>query len=198
MAMRMFRFRLRLTTLLVGMVFIGLILALLAQKRTYELRVRALDTQLGDHISKESALKGMSGILSDRGIDILKQSTDAELLQVFRASNSLPSNSSSGSVVMPAGVHLGEAVALRMACVLLDYRNYRYIGAGDMPDPQFGLRYRGGSATLDVLVDAIAGATDQHFWIEIRDESGKVVHTAGPHCMDDPDLQKLAASLRSH
>jgi len=98
-------------------------------------------------------------------------------------------------VIAPTGTYLGEAVALRMACVLLDYRNYRHIGAGDMPDPQFGLRFSGRSATLDVLVDAIAGAKDQHFWSEIRDASGKVIHTAGPHCMDDPELRKLARSI---
>lgn len=193
----MLRPRFRLPTLLIGMVFVGLVLALVAQKRVGEFRARGLNLQMRDLSTKKYALEGMSSFLTDRGIDILKQSSDAELLQVFRPSQSRPTNSFSVSLVAPTGVMLGEAVARRMACVLMDYRNYRYVGADDMPDPQFGLRYRGGVATLDVLVDSIPGATDQHLWIEIRDASGMVVHQAGPHCMDDLQLQKLAGSILS-
>src|SRR5262249_33263516 len=97
--MQLLRPRLRLTTILIWMVFIGLILALVAQTRMAERRERALKLQLAASLSNQFAQEGMSRILCDLGIDILKQSSGVELLRVSKRTRSHPNGNFVESVV---------------------------------------------------------------------------------------------------
>jgi hypothetical protein len=192
--------RLRLTTILIWVAFIGLILALVAQNRLAERRERALKMQLAASLSNQFAQAEMSRILSDLGIDILKQTSGVELLRVFKRTGSHPNGNFLETVVTPTSVCLDDGIALRAACVLLDHRNYGYINADDDSDPQVGLRFSRGSSSLDILISlegSHPGSPHQDLWIKIHNHSGELVHASGPTCMSDPDLQKLAEVLLS-
>jgi hypothetical protein len=179
---------------------IGLTLALVAQYRMAERRDRALKLRLATSLSNQFAQEGMNRILSDLGIDILKQSSSVELLRVSKRARRLPEGNSVESVVTPTGIALEEGVALRAACVLLDHRNFGYVNADDLSDPQVGLRVRRGPSSLDILI-SLEGSeptrSHQDVWIEIHDEVGRLVHTAGPICLSDPAFQKLTEELLS-
>lgn len=195
----MLRPRIRLKSLLLAMTFLACALTLVAANRLAESRERDLRMRLAVSRARGSALEGMSSLLSDRGIDILRHSTDAELLRVSRGSANGVFIGAAHDVVTPTGVMLGEPFALRMACVLLDYRNYMYIDPDDLPEPKFGLRFRDGSMTLDVLMETNKGSSHQDVWIRIHNQDGELVHSSGSawKCMNDPELQKLAESILS-
>lgn len=194
----MLRPQLRLTTMLFWVAFIGLVLALVAQARIAGRRERALKVQLARSLSNQFAQEGMNRILSDHAIDILKQSSAVELLRVSKEIRTLPNGDTAEFMGAPTGIFLDEGIALRTACSLLDHRNYGHINANDDSDPQVGLRFRGGSASLDILISLEGpqtGSPHQDVWIRIFDRFDKLVHAAGPSCMSDPDLQKLAEVL---
>ncbi len=196
--MQLPRPRLRLTTITTWCVVIALAFALIAQQRTAERRERALRARLAQSLRNQYSQEGMQRILSDLGIDILKQSSSVELLRVSRQTRSHPEGNSVESVVIPTGVALEDGVALRAACVLLDHRNFGFINADDLSDPQVGLRVKRDRSSLDILI-SLEGSSPtsphQDIWIEIHDDEGKLVHSAGPTCMDDPALQKLTEAL---
>lgn len=186
----------RLTSLMVWMVFIAFILALFARVTLAALRESTLWQQLGESWPKESTLKPMAYFLSDDGIDILKRATDVELLRVSRYSDE--------NEVVPTGLMLGEAMALRVACVLMDHRCYRpgrwepFSTDWAPPSPTLiGLRFRGENLILDVLVESGGSGRDlREVWFEIHDEARKTVHSTGwPILMQNPELQRLAEPL---
>ena len=195
----MFRPRVSLKNLTIGLAFLACALALFGVNRLAESRERDLRMRLAESRSREVALERMSSILSDRGIDVLRQASDAELLRVSAGSGGGEFVDPAQAVVTPTGVMLGEVVARRMACVLLDYRNYTHLDFDDLPEPRFGLRLRGGSSMLDVLMEASPGSAHQDIWIRVQDQSGKTLHSSGSNwkCMNDPELQKLAESILS-
>lgn len=181
-------------------VVITLALALVARHTTAERRERVLKARLAQSLGSQFAQEGMNRILSDLGIDILKQSSGVELLRVSKKTGSHPEGHSDESAVTPTGVTLEDGVALRAACVLLDHRNFGYVNADDLSDPQVGLRVKRGSSSLDILI-SLEGSSPtrphQDVWIEIHDEKGELVHSSGPICLSDPTLQNLAEALLS-
>ncbi|WP_165070470.1 hypothetical protein [Paludisphaera rhizosphaerae] len=178
---------------MIGLAFIACALTLLGVNRLAESRERDLRMQVAESRSRKLALEGMTSLLSDRGIDILMQAPDAELLKVCQGRSE---DGTALNLVTPTGVMLGEAVSRRMTCVLLDYRNYRSINADDLPEPGFGLRLRSGFGTVDVLMDASEGSSHQNVWIN-RTRDGELMHASGWRCMNDPELQKLVESILS-
>jgi hypothetical protein len=188
----------RLSTIMTWSAVIALVLALVAQQRAAERRDRALKVQLGQSLSNRFSQEGMNRILSDLGIDILKHASGVELLRVSKRTRSRPDGNPVESVVTPTGVALEDGVALRAACVLLDHRNFGYVNADDLSDPQVGLRVKRGPSSLDILI-SLEGSTPtrphQDVWIEVHGEGGELVHSAGPICLFDPALQKLTEAL---
>ena len=194
----MLRPRLRLTAVLTAMVFIGLVLALVVQMRMAERRERTLKGRLAASLPYQFALEGMSRLLGDVAIDILKQPSGVESLRISRGTEAPRAGNFVESVGVPTGVLLDDGIALTTACALLDHRNYGAIDPDDLSEPQVGLRFKRGSAVLDVLISlegSRPGAPRQDVWIKVYDPSGKVMHAAGPKCMSDPDLQRAAESL---
>lgn len=181
-------------------VVITLALALVARHTTAERRERVMKVRLAQSLRSQFAQEGMNRLLSDLGIDLLKESSGVELLRVSKRTGSHPEGNSVERVVTPTGVALEDGVALRAACVLLDHRNFGYVNADDLSDPQVGLRVKRGSSSLDILI-SLEGSSPtrphQDVWIEIHGEGEKLVHSAGPICLSDPALQKLAESLFS-
>jgi hypothetical protein len=196
--MQRLRFRLRLTAILTWSAVIALALALITQQRTAERRYQALKIRLAQSLPYQFAQEGMSHMLSDLGIDILKQSSGVELLRVSRRTQ--PDGISYNYVVIPTGMALEDGVALRAASVLLDHRNFGHINGDDLSDPQIGLRVKRGPSSLDILI-SLEGSSPtnphQDVWIEIHGEGGEMVHSAGPICLSDPALQKLTKELLS-
>jgi hypothetical protein len=181
-------------------VVLALVLALIAQQRGAERRDRALKVRLAQSLSNRFAQEGMDRILSDIGIDILKYASGVELLRVSKRTVSNPEGTSIESVVTPSGVALNEGVALRAACALLDHRNFGHVNGDDLSDPQVGLRVKRDRSALDILISlegSSPSSPHQDVWIQIHDEGGKLVHTAGPMCLHDPAFQKLAEELSS-
>jgi len=79
-AASMFRPRVSLKNLMIGLAFLACALALFGVNRLAESRERDLRMRLAESRSREFALKGMSSLLTDRGIDVLRQASDVELL----------------------------------------------------------------------------------------------------------------------
>ncbi len=89
---------------------------------------------------------------------------------------------------------LDASVTRRLAGELLDPQNYIYIGADDLPDPEFGVRLRRGMESLDVLFSLSPGHLD--VWAFQRDERGKVVHgNQGSICFGGDALEKIVSGI---
>ena len=181
-------------------IVITLALALVARHTTAERRERVMKARLAQSLRSQFAQEGMNRILTDLGIDILKQSSGVELLRVSKRTGGHPEGNFVETVVTPTGVVLEDGITLRAACVLLDHRNFGYINGDDLSDPQVGLRVKRGSSSLDILI-SLEGSSrtwpHQDVWIEIHGDGGELVHSAGPICLSDPTLQNLAQALLS-
>ena len=121
----------------------------------------------------------MREFLGDLGIVIARCATEAEVLRVTGPFRLLPTGSSTTGVtgyypVAPDGNVLDAAVTRRLAAELLDPQNYIYVGADDLPDPEFGVRLKRGMESLDILFSLRSGHLD--VWAFQRDERGEVVH----------------------
>jgi hypothetical protein len=120
----------------------------------------------------------MRGFLGDMGIVIARGATRAEVLRVTGRFQLVPPGSPITGVtgyfpVAPDGSVLDAAVTRRLVGELLDPQNYIYVGADDLPDPEFGVRLRRGMESLDVLFSLSSGHLD--VWAFQRDERGDVV-----------------------
>jgi hypothetical protein len=189
--------RWKISTLLVAMVMIALVLALVAQQNAADRKERALRARFGQLLHEQYAREGINHLLGDLGLDILKESSSVELLHIARPISKSLLPRVEGSAVT-TGMVLEPEIAYRAVCSLLDPRNHGFVNAGDDPDPQIGLRFRKDHSTLDILISlegSRPGSPHQDVWVEIHDETGKPVHFAGPHCMNDPIFQKLAEAL---
>ncbi|WP_165070464.1 hypothetical protein [Paludisphaera rhizosphaerae] len=173
---------------MIAMMFIAFLLALADQMSSAELTESALRKEAWNFRPKDITLEFMVQVLGDRGIDVLKQATDVELLRVTRGSEE--------DKVVPTGVMLGEAVALRTASLLMDHRNY--LGAHHHPvldDASLrlvGLRFRNGSSILDVVTE-VGGVW---FRFALHDQAGRKVQSSGGlQLMTDPELVELSMWL---
>jgi hypothetical protein len=191
--MRWPKFRLRISTLLTGTAVLALVFGLIAQNLAADRRERALKMRLQQSIRNHKAQERINHLLSDRGIDILKQASGVELLRIAPPAQTTGGDVVDG-VVSATGVDLEPGFALRAATVLLDHRNFAYTNADDLPDPRVGLRVKSGASSLDILIDA-TGSSHQDVWITIHDEAGNQVHYAGPACLNDPVLKQLFDDL---
>lgn len=187
--------RMRLTTFLFWVFLIGLILGLAIQLEVVRRREQAANAQVMSMLRGRVAQIVMAQVLGDQAIDILKQSTGAELLRVPKSKDGrLPDVSDFQST----GIPVEDGLSFRVACSLLDHRNFGYTNSDDDPVPQVGLRFRRGAACLDLFFSS-EGSTPasphQDVWIKVNDPAGNVVHRFGRICMYDPDLQKLVEVL---
>ena len=188
--------RFRLATLMLWGISFAFVLALIAQDRAASRREQALKTRLAQALRNQYAQEGMNRFLTDPGIDILKGASGVELLWVPSAAQ-LRKTGQDG--VIPSGQYLPDGIASRLVGVLLDHRNYGYLGTFDDPIPQFGLRFKRGEESLDILISLENSRPNSHqdVWVNIRDKSGKVVHYAGPNCWHDAAFQSLVGELRA-
>ncbi|WP_165070467.1 hypothetical protein [Paludisphaera rhizosphaerae] len=181
---------------MIAMVFIAFSLALFNQVRSAAFREAALEQQLRESRSGAFTLEVMHLLLSDRGIEILKQASDVEVLRVSWLPDEYDVE------VAPTGVMLGEAMAAKVACALMDHRNYRpghrepFMDSSPPPPPLVGLRFRRGGI-LDVLVEPGFSETALgEVRFKIYDQEGKIVHSyESPIDICNPELQRVIKRL---
>jgi hypothetical protein len=179
-------------------VFIGLVLALVAQHRAAVRREQTLKAEWAQDRHYRYARESIDQLIGDLGVVILESPTGIELLRVTHAAKASPGGGWGDPVATATGKELDPEAALRVARALLDRRNHGFLNASDDSDPQVGLRVKRGRDSVDVLISlegSSKASPHQDVWIEVHDGDGKRIHAGGPMCFGDPDLQKLAEEL---
>jgi hypothetical protein len=161
----------------------------IVQQRMASDRIRALQSELVFARNAIIAHKKMRELLGDDGMCAIKTATSVELLRVDRG-DEFPRT--------PTGIYLDNSVAEAIGSILLDSNNYSHLDADDMPEPQFGLRFRNGELFIDILV-CLGGAIEYepHFDIFaiINDTSG-IQRYRGQKCLYSKPLCNILANLK--
>ena len=178
MAMKLSRvqFTVRLAMAIVAVV--AIVVAFVLQQERSARQEAEFKEQLAIAKARAGGHERMRGFLGDMGIVIARGATEAEVLRVTGPFRSLPTGSAPTKIagyypVAPDGNVLNAVVTRRLAGQVLEPQNYVYVGADDLPDPEFGVRLKRGLESLDVLFSLRSGHLD--VWAFQRDERGEVV-----------------------
>ncbi|WP_020467579.1 hypothetical protein [Singulisphaera acidiphila] len=175
-------------SLLVLIVFLALVLALVVQQHRAAVRIHSLRSELVEAQAILTAYERMHGLLGDRGIHILKTATRVEILCVGQGA---------GYPRTPTGVDLDKAATDQLSQAILDIDNYSHLDSDDMPVPQAGFRFRGGNASLDILVSLEGSNVNSphvDLFVFINNEDGASEYR-GHACMYSKPLNDLLVSV---
>lgn len=175
-------------TLISIIVVSALILVIVREHRRESVRIAKL--RLESYKSKER-LRGsriMQDFLGEEGIRILRSPVNVEVLGVGRGPD---------YPCTLTGVALDDEVANALCASLLDYRNYAFLDADDMPEPQTGFRFRNGSESIDILV-SLEGSNENSPHIDIFailiDSDGRQKYK-GSKCMYSESMRNILFPL---
>ena len=193
--MRVPRVRFTLLGMIAAVAFIALVCGLFFQQSRQALREAELKKQLALAKALTTGHERMRESLGDMGILIARNAIEAEKLSVTGKYQPLSEVSPPASLrgcypVTPSGEMFDATFTRRLTGELLDPHNYMYIGASDLPEPEFGVRLRRGEESLDVLFSLSSRHLD--VWTFLRDERGEIIQgNYGWLCFPGDALEQL-------
>lgn len=181
---------------MVSLAILALVLALIVQSERAAEREKRLRTAMIQAKSKAYADEKMRCFLGDLGIVILKDVTKIGLLRIGDPKEPVQSHART-----PTGKVFGKPFAGRIGRIFLDTKNYRFLDASDMPDPEIGLRISRGEDSIDLLFSLKPSGPSgghQDVWAFVHAERGDVFKVNGSQtCFYDPGLEKLLEELKA-
>lgn len=146
-------------------------------------RIRSLRSELLMTKIKLNAYERMRGFLGDDGFCVLRSATHVELLRVERGKD-FPRR--------PAGVDVEKTVIGKLGEILSNEENYSDLDSDDLPEPQFGFRFRNGHSMFDILVSVNGNETSRHtdLFVFSHDNLGNEKYH-GQKCMYSKALHQL-------
>jgi hypothetical protein len=193
--MKLPRIRFTMREVMLAVALTAAVVAVFLQRERFARRETELKKRLVIARELPRGYEGMRALLGDMGIVIARSATKAEVLRVtgpyqVLTSRPPPVGAHGYYPVSLTGEMLDATLTRRLACELLEPRNYIYIGSSDLPEPKFGVRMWRGKESLDVLFNLDPGHID--VWAFLRDERGELIHgDDGWICFGGDTLERL-------
>lgn len=216
--------RLRFRTLLVGVAFWALVLALVAEHRRHteqEAVLAARDSERQElyqelmaeqnEFHKATLARTKMGF-GEVTLAILEHPTTVERLEILRHSGWAAREQAmrlTGDTVIvyqarPTGEQLSGEFATELAAVLLDTNSYldkgELVTVDDLPEPEFGFRLRRGSSRLDLLFSLETSEQNGHvdLFVQTWTDHGELVEGSrmGWRCLFQTTLKKMISPFK--